>query len=228
MLDIQLDVRPLLCPGTDNNTQFFEDAGYCFRNQDLDRIMGRTVDTTPTQSYFLTHLHGALQLVGQQKSLMIPSVNVSGEVSTSTGKDAERDAQIKRILEQCNFNIPADADALSVEEVSNSITEQFAKRVNDDDRAVVEVARRMTKAAYEHTNDPSVTVDEEDGSVDFDLRLRDGLLVMANLFTNGEIDASVYDDTRGLPVRLVKRFTRDTARDMDFINLLREGLNAST
>lgn len=94
-------------------------------------------------------------------------------------------------------------------------------------REVVAMAGRVVQAAVEYTVGPEIVVDEDDGSLDFHLRLTDGLLVMANLFPDGAIDASVYDDSRGVPVKTVKRMRRATTSAEELINLFREGGCAS-
>ena len=93
--------------------------------------------------------------------------------------------------------------------------------------AVVEMATRIVQVALDHTVGPEITVDDEDG-IDFNLRLADGSLVMANLFPDGTIDASVYDDSQGVPVKTVKRMRRGTATEQDLIHLFRMGVHAST
>ena len=93
---------------------------------------------------------------------------------------------------------------------------------------VVSVAARIAQAALEHTVSPEITVDDEGGDIEFDLRLTDGLLVMANLFPDGTIDASVYDDSRGIPVKTVKRMRRDTTSEQDLIRLFRTGIDAGS
>ena len=64
--------------------------------------------------------------------------------------------------------------------------------------------------------------------MDIHLRLADGQLVMANIFPDGTIDASVYDDSHGAPVKMVKRMRRMTTSEGDLITLLRAGIHAST
>ena len=92
---------------------------------------------------------------------------------------------------------------------------------------VVSAAARIAQAALEHTVSPEITVDDEDGDIEFDLRLTNGLLVMANLFPDGTIDASVYDDSQGTPVKTVKRMRRATTSEQDLIHLFRKGIDAS-
>lgn len=92
---------------------------------------------------------------------------------------------------------------------------------------VVAMAERVVRAALEHTVGPHITVDEDDGSLDFHLRLADGLLVMANLFPDGTVDASVYDDSQGIPVKRVRRIRRATTSTGELIRLFKEGCCAS-
>ena len=84
------------------------------------------------------------------------------------------------------------------------------------------MAERIVRTAEEWTTGAHITVDDEGGDLDFHLRLADGLLVMANLFPDGTIDASVYDDSQGAPVAVVKRLRRSTTSEDDLITLFRE------
>ena len=95
-------------------------------------------------------------------------------------------------------------------------------------RDVVAKAEHVVRAAIEHTVGPHITVDDEDGDLDFHLRLANGLLVMANLFLDGSIDASVYDDSQGVPVKTVKRMRRATTSAEELVSLFMEGNRAST
>ena len=95
------------------------------------------------------------------------------------------------------------------------------------DTTVVTQVNRVIQAAVRHTPQPHITVDEHDGSLDFDLRLANGWLATANLFPDGSIDASVYDDSDGIPVRTVRRIRRpDTTGVEDFIRLLQGDASA--
>jgi hypothetical protein len=96
------------------------------------------------------------------------------------------------------------------------------------DHNVVEMAIRIVQVINDLTIGPYITVDEEGGELDIHLRLADGQLMMANIFPDGTIDASVYDDSHGTPVKLVKRMRRMTTSEKDLINLLRAGIYAST
>ena len=90
------------------------------------------------------------------------------------------------------------------------------------------MAARIVQAALDHTVGPEITVDDEDGDLDFHLRLTDGLLVMANLFPDGTIDASVYDDSQGIPVKTVKRMRRTSTSAAELIQLFQAGIHDST
>ena len=94
--------------------------------------------------------------------------------------------------------------------------------------SVVSMATRIVQTAHDFTVGSHITVDDENGDLDFHLRLTDGLLVMANLFPDGTIDASVYDDSQGVPVKTVKRMRRATTSEEDLISLFRAEINAST
>ena len=93
---------------------------------------------------------------------------------------------------------------------------------------VVQQAERAVQAAINYTVNTHITVDEDDGSLDFHLRLADGLLVMANLFADGAVDASVYDDRNGIPVQTVRRMRRTTTQAEDLVRLFQGGIDADT
>lgn len=112
----------------------------------------------------------------------------------------------------------------------DSVVHEFAQGIEGvhPTAGVVSMAVRIVQTAYDFTVGPHITVDDEDGDLDFHLRLTDGLLVMANLFPDGTIDASVYDDSQGVPVKTVRRMRRATTSEEDLIDLFRVGTNAST
>ena len=123
------------------------------------------------------------------------------------------------------------AVAAAGEIAAPSVVREFAAGVDGvaaPAPAVVEQAKRAVQAAINHTANTHITVDEDDGSLDFHLRLADGLLVMANLFADGAVDASVYDDRNGIPVKTVLRMRRATTKAEDLVNLFRGGIDAST
>ena len=112
---------------------------------------------------------------------------------------------------------------LDVHGVGSAIQE-FAMGVNGKlpKADVVDVAARVVQAAVAYTIGPHITVDDEDGDLDIHLRLTDGLIVMANLFPDGTIDASVYDESQ-LPVKTVKRMRRSTTSPEELISLFEKG-----
>ena len=90
--------------------------------------------------------------------------------------------------------------------------------------ATVAMAARVVHCAFQTTVGTHVTVDDEDGDLDFHLRLKNGLLVMANIFHDGGIDATVFDDRQGSPVRVIKRLKRSETTEGDLLRLFRAGI----
>ena len=76
--------------------------------------------------------------------------------------------------------------------------------------ATIGVASRVAEAALAKTVEPEITVDV-DGALSFDLRLANGLLLLAELDLSGELDASIYDDRKGI---LIKRLPHATESDV--------------
>ena len=111
-----------------------------------------------------------------------------------------------------------------------SVIKEFAMGVNGKrpEAEVVDVAARVVQVAVAYTDGPDFAVDDEDGDLDIHLRLTNGLLVMANLFPDGTIDASVYDDSQGIPVKTVKRMRRSTTSPEELISLFEQGGCAGT
>lgn len=66
---------------------------------------------------------------------------------------------------------------------------------------VVELGTELARAAEEHTVEPEISVDV-DGELSFDLRLRNGFLVIAELAIGGALNARVYDAGDVLAQRL--------------------------
>lgn len=66
---------------------------------------------------------------------------------------------------------------------------------------VVELGAELARAAEEHTVEPEISVDL-DGELSFDLRLRNGFLVIAELSIGGALNARVYDADDVLVQRL--------------------------
>ena len=92
--------------------------------------------------------------------------------------------------------------AVELPEDIESALREFAGGVdgvlpNDE---VLAAARRLAEAAAA-TVSPEITVDI-DGALSFDLRLRDGSLLLAELSAAGALDASVYDGANKLRRRI--------------------------
>ena len=105
------------------------------------------------------------------------------------------------------------------------VIQEFAQGIGGDPppEKFIRTASLIVQACWEYTNGAHISFDDEDGSVDFHLRLRNEHLVMANYFLNGGVDASVYDDSQGPPVKLVRRLRRGRASGEDLIELFRSG-----
>ena len=86
--------------------------------------------------------------------------------------------------------------------------QEFAGGLEDarPESGVVNMASRIASAALEKTIEPEITVDT-DGALSFDLRLSNGLLVLAELCVDGSLDASVFDDERGVLVKHIPQAT---------------------
>lgn len=134
-----------------------------------------------------------------------------------------------RILTAADFRpVTEIIPAASVSDLP-PVVHEFARGVNGRRPSlnVVEVAARVVQSAAKHTNGPYITVDDEDGDLDFHLRLNDNLLVMANLFPDGTIDASVYDDSQGVPVKTVRRMRRSSTSAEELIGLFEQGVGCA-
>ena len=60
-------------------------------------------------------------------------------------------------------------------------------------RPVVSLAGRLSEAVINNTIEPEITVDV-DGALAFDLRLRNGLLMFAELQADGSLSVTILDD----------------------------------
>lgn len=105
-----------------------------------------------------------------------------------------------------------DSDAVTVlpDEIEAELKD-FAEGVEGvkPEVAVVEMARRITQTVVDNATVPDVTFDM-DGGLSFDVRLKDGRLVMAELEVCGAIDASVFDSHNSL----LKHLPRATEQDI--------------
>ena len=96
--------------------------------------------------------------------------------------------------------------------ISDPVVQAFCEGLQGvrPDRSVTEMAVRITEAALDKTVEPEVTLDV-DGALSFDLRLTNGLLILAELDVYGGLDASVYDDHEGI---LVQRLAQTTESEL--------------
>ena len=97
------------------------------------------------------------------------------------------------------------------------VVREFAAGVDGvlPDINIVTEAGRLVKAATKWATIPDIAVDI-DGALSFDLRLRNGLLLMAELTVDGILDASVYDDVARKRIHRLPRTT-----EAQFIDLLK-------
>ena len=102
-----------------------------------------------------------------------------------------------------------------------AIVREFAAGVDGvrPGRSVVDKADRLVQAALQGTIEPEIAFDV-DGALSFDLRLSNGLLLLAELSIAGNLDASVYNDAAG---ERVQRLPQATAAQ--FMELLRSEWN---
>ena len=109
--------------------------------------------------------------------------------------------------------------------IDSPVMREFSQGIDGDPLAeeIIRTAGLIVQACWEYTNGAHISFDDEDGCLDFHLRLRNGHLVMANVFLNGGVDASVYDDSQGTPVKLVRRLRRGRTSGEDLIELFRSG-----
>lgn len=80
--------------------------------------------------------------------------------------------------------------------------------------AVMAMAARIVQAALERTADPEFSVDD-DGALSIDLRLSNGLRMLAELPIDGTLDVGTYDDRNSdRPPREVTYLPNATAADL--------------
>ena len=136
------------------------------------------------------------------------------------------------ILPGSTWEIPAWSMAgatLSQETTLHHVVNEFAQGVEGDvpTENAVRMADRIVCTALFYTTGTHITFDDDEGYLDFHLRLGNGLLVMANVFPDGGVDASVYDDSQGSPVQVVRRMRRGTTTGGELVDLFRAGVHAS-
>ena len=78
---------------------------------------------------------------------------------------------------------------------------------------IVAMAGRLAQAVLSYTAEPALAVDV-DGALSFDLRLNNGLLLLAELSVAGTLDAGVYDPAAGKEIRHFPRATADQLLDL--------------
>ena len=106
--------------------------------------------------------------------------------------------------------------------IRSSVVREFSQGIGGDTptKEKIRMADQVVQVCREYTDGAHVYFDDEDGCLDFHLRLRNGYVVMANIYLNGDIDASVYDD-HAEPVELVKRLRRGQTSGEDLIELFK-------
>ena len=74
---------------------------------------------------------------------------------------------------------------------------RFAVGVNDIKPAdsLVRMANRIVLQALKHLTDPDIAFDDEDGSLNFDLKLNNGHTMFVELYPDGNSYVGVYDET---------------------------------
>lgn len=77
----------------------------------------------------------------------------------------------------------------------------------------VAIAGRLAQAVLSYTAEPALAVDV-DGALSFDLRLTNGLLLLAELSVAGTLDAGVYAPAAGKEIRHFPRATADQLLDL--------------
>ena len=93
---------------------------------------------------------------------------------------------------------------------------QFAEGIEDavPSDEVIGMALRITEAAIRQTLEPEISVDE-DGALSLDLRLANGLRMLAELPIEGALDVGIYDDREaGQRAREVEYLPDATADDL--------------
>ncbi len=95
------------------------------------------------------------------------------------------------------------------------------------DPLVVQRAILLVHQAQELTREPLISVDEDDGDLDLDLRLANNQLAMANMFPDGSLDATIFDDSSGR-AEIVETISRSPQAVDTLIGRFIEALNDST
>ena len=81
---------------------------------------------------------------------------------------------------------------------------------NRTEPGMVEMAARIVSGASANTVKHDISFDDEECALSFDLELSNGHLILAELWSDGSIDASVYDSEK----RRIKRMPKATELDV--------------
>ncbi len=100
------------------------------------------------------------------------------------------------------------------------VVRKFATGLDDKrpTSEVIDTAGRITAAALQCTSAPEFSLDD-DGSLSIDLRLSNGLRMLAELPIDGTLDVGVYDD-RNPYQQAIETAYLSSATAEDLINLL--------
>ena len=79
---------------------------------------------------------------------------------------------------------------------------------------VVAMAGRLAQAIVDYTGETAALVVDVDGALSIDLRLNNGLLLLAELSVAGNLDAGVYDGAAGKEIRHFPRASAEQILDL--------------
>ena len=101
-------------------------------------------------------------------------------------------------------------------EVRLPIVEEFAAGLEGvvPSRDVVAMAGRLARAVLDYTGETAALVVDVDGALSIDLRLNNGLLLLAELSVAGNLDAGVYDAAAGKEIQHFPRASADQLLDL--------------
>ena len=105
-----------------------------------------------------------------------------------------------------------------IENAAKAALDEFAAGLDEKrpERWVVEMAARIVSEVSAKTLKHDISFDDEECALSFDLELSNGHLILAELWYDGSIDASVYDSEK----QRVKRMPKAT--ETEILALLRE------
>ena len=103
------------------------------------------------------------------------------------------------------------------ERFSDEIDEALAQFADGANPVVGRLARKLVEAVRDRTSEPEVTVDDVDGALAFDLRLRSGDLMFGELQADGSLSVTVFDD-RSEPASVKKHLSlTNESRFLEFL-----------